>query len=120
MAVATAISVRNAGRRQFQALFSKLWTIKGTLDAGSLVDAAGESDTTTLTFAAVSGDNIALGDHVLSWAASVDVSGMTIVPYVSAAGVLTVRIQNESTATVDLASATWTFLVGRPDPQLFS
>jgi len=36
----------------------------------------------------------------------VDVSGLSITPYVSAADTVSIRFQNESTATVDLASTT--------------
>jgi hypothetical protein len=36
----------------------------------------------------------------------VDVSGISITPYVSAAGVVSIRFQNESGGALDLASTT--------------
>lgn len=90
--------------------FSKMWRVNGTLDAANLIDAAGTTDTFTLTG---TGADFALGDAVVAFSCSVDLAGLTVTPYVSATGVVSVRIQNESTGAVDLASATWKFLVGR-------
>lgn len=118
MAAATAITARGGFRRQWQSLFSRVWAIKCTLDIASNIDAAGTSDTVTFTVA-TGGKDIALGDIVLGFSASVDLAGMTVTAYISAANVLTVRVQNESAGTVDLASATWRFLVARPDPSAF-
>jgi hypothetical protein len=70
-----------------------------TLDPASLVDGAG----TTLTIAVT---GAALGDFALV-APPYDLQGITVTAYVSAAGTVSVRIQNESGGTVDLASGTW-------------
>lgn len=118
MAVATAITARGGFRRQFQSLFSRVWAVKCVLDAGSLADAAGESDTVTFTVA-TGGKDIALGDIVLGFSCSVDLAGMTVTSYVSAANVLTVRVQNEAAGVVDLVSATWRFVIVRPDTAAF-
>lgn len=69
-----------------------------TYDAASLVDAAGATTTVTVTGAAV-GD-FAQVSH------GVSVAGITVTPWVSAADTVSVRFQNESGGTLDLASGT--------------
>lgn len=108
MAAATAVTVNAPGKAQFASLFDAIFTVSATLDAGSLADGAGESDTVAVP-------GVALGDMVLGISLNVDVVGMTITGYVSAADVVTIRIQNESGAgPVDLASKTLKVIVGRP------
>lgn len=106
MAAATSVSVERGGK-QLRGLFSEFFVTKATLDAGSLIDAAGETDTIAVP-------GVALGDMVLGISFGVDLAGVTVTGYVSAANVVTLRIQNESAATVDLASTTIKVLVGRP------
>lgn len=110
MAAATSVSAVSVGSYVGDH-FSKMWRVNGTLDQVSLIDAAGATDTFTISTGA--GSDIALGDAIVGWSCSIDLSGMTVTPYVSAAGVISVRTQNESTGTLDLASATFKFLVGR-------
>lgn len=69
-----------------------------TLDVASLVDGAGATSTVTVTGAA-------LGDFVLV-SLGVDLAGITVTGYVSAADTVSVRVQNESGGTLDLASTT--------------
>lgn len=69
-----------------------------TWDAGSLVDGAGESKDVTVTGAA-------LGDFAIA-SLGVDTVDMVVSASVTAANTVTVRIQNESGSTVDLASTT--------------
>ena len=69
-----------------------------TVDVGSLVDGAGETETITVPGAA-------LGDACVA-SFAVDVQDMTVTCYVQAAGAVKVRVQNESTNTVNLASTT--------------
>lgn len=86
-----------------QALRSKsLGVLTGsvTYDAASLLDAAGATFNIPVT-----GAN--LGDFVVSVACSVDLQSITMTGYVSAADTVTVRLQNESAGTLDLASATF-------------
>lgn len=107
MAAATAVTV-NRGNRQFQGAFTEMFFVSATLDAGSLADGAGETDTIAVP-------GVLLGDIVLGASINVDVVGMTITGYVSASDVVSLRIQNESGAgPVDLASKTIKVLVGRP------
>lgn len=98
MATASAVTTRR-GTDQFRGLFSDTWSVKATLDAGSLVDGAGETDDVTVS-------GVALGDMVIGASLGVDLVGLTVTGYVSAANTVKFRIQNESGSTVDLASAT--------------
>lgn len=70
----------------------------GTFNPGSLDDGAGETTTLTVTGAA-------LGDFV-SVASAIDLQGITVTGWVSAANTVSVRFQNETGGTIDLASAT--------------
>lgn len=76
---------------------------KATLNPSSLIDAAGETLTITVTGAK-------LGDFALV-SAPYDLSGISVTAYVSAADTVAVRIQNESGGTLDLASGVWRALV---------
>ena len=106
MASATSVTVRQSNE-QFRGIFNETWVVKATLNAGSLADGAGETDDITVP-------GVALGDMVLGASLGVDLVGLTVTGYVSAANTVKFRIQNESTATVDLASATLKIVIGRP------
>jgi hypothetical protein len=101
-----------ANKFQFQGLFSHLFTHVGTLDVASLVDAAGATSSVTVP-------GVALGDMVLAFSFGVSLQGMTVTAYVSAADTVSIRVQNESAGTIDLASTTIRVLVGRPDAAVF-
>lgn len=105
MAAATAVSYER-GTAQFQGMFQEMWKVSCTLNAGSLADAAGESDTITVP-------GVALGDMVLGFSFGVDKAGVVCHGYVSAADTVTLRLQNESGGTVDLASTTVRLVVAR-------
>ena len=96
MAAATAITARR-GNDQFRGLFSDTWSVSATLDASSLIDGAGETNTIAVP-------GVLLGDIVLGVSMGVDLAGITVTPYVSAAGTVSIRFQNESGGTLDLAS----------------
>jgi hypothetical protein len=70
-----------------------------TFNAASLADGAGETTTVTVTGAA-------LGDFVTGVSLGVDLQGITVTAYVSAADTVSVRLQNESGGVLDLASTT--------------
>ena len=70
-----------------------------TWDPGSLGDGAGETKSITVTGAA-------LGDFVMV-SAPYDMEDVTVSGYVQAANTVEIRVQNESTSTVDLGSGTW-------------
>ena len=75
-----------------------LLTGSATYDAASLIDAAGVTTTVTVTGAA-------LGDFAMA-SLGVDAAGISVTAYVSAANTVSVRLQNESGGTLDLASTT--------------
>ena len=105
MAAATSVVVER-GTKQFQGMFSEMWKATGTLNADSLADGAGSSDTITVP-------GVALGDIVIGFSFGVSLAGITATAYVSAADTVTIRVQNESAGTVDLASTTVRVVVGR-------
>ena len=74
------------------------FTGSATYDPPSLVDGAGATTTVTCT-------GCALGDHAVA-SFSLDLQGITLTAWVSAANTVSVRFQNESGGTVDLASGT--------------
>lgn len=76
-----------------------------TKDWGSLADGAGASEDLTV-FGAVLGD-VCFASH------GVDVVDLLVTCDVTAAGVATVRVQNETTGAVDLASTTLRVIVLR-------
>lgn len=93
--------------RQFQDVFPSVVVHRETgVNLASLADGAGSSTTITV-------NGVALGDVVLGVAFGVDLSGMTVTAYVSAANTVTVRAQNESAGAVDLASTTVTLVVAK-------
>lgn len=105
MAAATAVTARR-GNDQFRGLFSDTWSVSATLDAASLIDAAGETNTIAVP-------GVALGDLVISLSMGVDLSGLIVTPYVSAANSVSIRFQNESGTTVNLASTTVRCVIAR-------
>jgi riboflavin synthase alpha subunit len=105
MATATAVTTRR-GNDQFRGIFSDTWVVRATLDAGSLVNGAGETDDVTVA-------GVALGDMVIGASLGVDLVGLTVTGYVSAANTVKFRIQNESEATVNLDSATLRIVIAR-------
>jgi hypothetical protein len=106
MASATAV-VSRRGTDQFRGLFSDTWAVTCTLNAGSLADGAGETDDVTVP-------GVALGDMVIGASLAVDLVGLTVTGYVSAANTVKFRIQNESgSGPVDLASATMDIVIVR-------
>lgn len=107
MANATAVTVKR-GREQFQGLFSDMWAVKATMDIGDLADGAGETNTIAVP-------GVALGDMVVVQPTfGVTTAGFTITAWVSAANVVSVRVQNESGSQTNPASTTVRVLVGRP------
>ncbi len=70
-----------------------------TFNPASLVDGAGETTTITVTDAE-------LGDFALA-SAPYDLQGITVTAYVSASNTVAIRLQNETTSTINLASGTW-------------
>lgn len=107
MANATSVTSLQ-GKQQFQGIFNEMWAVKATIDADTLGDGAGDSDTIAVP-------GVTLGDIVMGVSLGVDVSGMIVSAYVSAANVVTVRFQNESGGSVDLGETTIKLVVARPN-----
>jgi len=105
MANATSVVVR-AGNDQFRGLYTDTFLVRATLDADTLADGAGDIDTVAVP-------GVVLGDMVLSASLAVDVAGLIVTAYVSAANVVSIRFQNETGAEVNLASATLRLVVVR-------
>ena len=105
MANATSVTVR-AGNDQFRGLYSDTFLVRASLNADSLDDGAGDTDTVAVP-------GVALGDMVLSASLAVDVAGLIVTAYVSAANVVSIRFQNETGGTVDLAAATLRLVIVR-------
>ena len=82
------------------ALLAGLTGVSGTAtyDPGNLADGQGVTTTVTVTGAA-------LGDFVEA-SFSLDLQGITMTAWVSAANTVSVRFQNETGAPIDLASGT--------------
>ena len=105
MANATSVTVR-AGNDQFRGLYTNTWLVRATLDADDLSDGAGDTDTVTVP-------GVALGDMVLSASLAVDVAGLIVTAYVSAANTVSIRFQNETGGSVNLASSVLRLVVVR-------
>lgn len=100
-------------RTLFNAILADLAAVRGsvsgiltgsaTFDAGSLADGVGETTTVTVTGAA-------LGDFAVV-SLGVSTQGITVTANVTAANTVTVRLQNETTGVIDLASTTLRALV---------
>ena len=101
-------TVKRGELRQFQGAFSDTWAIKDTFNFGSIAD--GNEEVTGVT---VSG--VALGDMVLGVASSVDVADLDLTANVTAANTVTVVVLNNTGGAIDLATAEYTALVGRPN-----
>jgi hypothetical protein len=105
MANATSVTVR-AGNDQFRGLYTNTFLVRATLDADTLADGAGDTDTVAVP-------GVALGDMVLSASLAVDVAGLIVTAYVSAANTVSIRFQNETGAEVNLASSVLRLVVVR-------
>jgi hypothetical protein len=107
MANATAVKVVKNGREQFQSVFDSVFQVRATMDIGDLADGAGESNTVAVP-------GVKLGDMVVGMSFGVTLAGFTVTAYVSAADVVTVRVQNESGTQTNPASTTIKLVIGRP------
>lgn len=88
---------------ELRTVLGGILTGSAVYDAASLVDGAGATTTITVTGAGQ-------GDFVVV-SHSLDLQGITVTGYVSATNTVSVRFQNESGGTIDLASGTIRALV---------
>lgn len=89
--------------KSYRGVFSKTIKATATVDPASLADAAGAT-------VGVSVPGAKLGDFVRV-AAPYSLQGITVTAYVASADNVSIRVQNESGGTIDLASGTWNILV---------
>ena len=98
------------GVKQFQGAFGELWRVTSTVDFGNAATGSG-------TFASVdiAVPNVALGDIVMGVSLSIDTIDTVIAGAVTAAGVVTLTVLNNTAGAVDHASCTANFVVARPN-----
>jgi hypothetical protein len=77
-----------------------------SLNGSTVWDPASLADGVGVTSSAIAVTGAAFGDFVLV-AAPYDLQGILCTGYVSSAGNVKIRLQNETTGTIDLASGTW-------------
>lgn len=94
--ITTSTTDYTMGNRGFDAM--QVYNGSATYDPASLADGAGATTTVTVTGAA-------LGDFAEA-SFSLDLQGITLTAWVSAANTVSVRFQNESGGILDLASGT--------------
>lgn len=111
---------RDFGNMQFQSLFDKIFTVRGTVDVTSLADGVGANEDVTVTGVklGVAGSN-KLTDMVIARSFGVSVAGITITADVIADNTVRLRFQNESGGTLDLASTNFALVIGRPSANLW-
>jgi hypothetical protein len=93
-------------RRLFAAQRSSFLFGSATIDQASLATGAGAAGGATITVTGA-----VLGDMVVGVSAGVDLAGLQVSAYVSAANTVTLRLRNDTGGAVDLASTTWRVVV---------
>lgn len=94
-------------RSQFQGLFSEMWLCTGVKNYSSVAAGAEALDNFTVP-------GLQQGDMVLGWSADIAIDTDIIVFVQVDNGLIRVMITNVGSGSVDLANATWKFLIGRP------
>jgi len=104
-----SVDVKLDGASGFRGIYDKVFIVTGVKNFPSTAAGSTSSDTITIP-------GLALGDHVISWGADINANAnLTWSFNVTAVDTLTVRITNtHGSNPVDLASATLTFVIGRP------
>ncbi len=99
------------GPSSFHGVFGEMWLATATINPASVAAEASGTDTVTVP-------GVKLGDHVISWAPGVTIDSNLIVQvWVSANDTVTVMYSNSNAAAgaaIDVASSSWSFLIGRP------
>jgi hypothetical protein len=98
------------GTKQLQGVFKELWAV--TLTGLDFANAATGSGTFTSIDVAVPG--VALGDMLIGVSVGVDTIDALIYGAVTATGVVTLTLLNNTAGAVDLAATSGKLLVGRP------
>ena len=97
------------GKQQLQGIFNEMWAVTETVNFANAATGSG-------TFASVdvTVPNVALGDIVIGVSMGVDTVDGVVQGAVTAANVVTLTLLNNSAGSIDLASTTCKFVVGRP------
>ncbi len=101
-------TVKRGELRQFQGAFSDTWAIKDTFNFGSVAD--GNEEATAIT---VSG--VGVGDMVLGVATSSSAQDLNLIAQVTGSDTIEFQVENNTGGAIDLATATYTCFVGRPN-----
>jgi hypothetical protein len=104
---ASSVTVRR-DKQQFQGMFTEMWTAKGTINFGSVADGDEAVDTIAVP-------GVALGDIVLGVSAVLDIADLGLTAAVTGANEVTVQVWNNTGGAIDLASAVFKVVVGRPN-----
>lgn len=104
---ASSVSV-NRGKQQFQGMFTEMWTAKGTVDFAEIADGDEAVDTIAVP-------GVALGDMVIAVSCSIDVADLNLTAAVTAANEVTVQLNNNTGGAINLGSAVFRVVVGRPN-----
>lgn len=99
-------------RNQYQGLYTQDITLKASVTIPSVATAAGTSVTVTVNGAAI-------GDHV-QVIPQVNIAGLGLSAYVSAANTVTIVARNDSGSTVNLGAQTFFIRVSRPNSGLYT
>lgn len=96
-------------KQQLPGVFSEMWLVTETVNFANAATGSG-------TFASVdvTVPNVAIGDIVTGVSMGVDTVDGVVAGAVTAAGVVTLTLLNNSAGAIDLASTTCKFIVGRP------
>lgn len=111
---------RDYGNMQFQGLFDKIFTVRGTVDVTSLADGAGANEDITVTGVKLgSASANKLTDMVIGRSFGLSVAGITVTADVIADNSVRLRFQNESGGLLDLVSTNFALVIGRPSANLW-
>jgi hypothetical protein len=101
-------------KAQFGGLFNELIAYTGALDLGNAATGSGTFTSTDITV-----PGVALGDMVITSSIAIDTVDAAVVAAVTAANTVTVTLLNNTSGAVNLASATFRCLIGKPNDQYF-
>lgn len=96
------------GKQQFQGVFNEMWTVKETLNLAAAADSG-------FAAADVTVPGVRKGDMVLGVTVNVDITDGVLSASVPTADTVTIVLTNDSGSEINLATADYKILVGRPD-----
>lgn len=103
-----ATKVQRGQHRQFQNAFTDTWTVSDSFNFGSVSD--GNEEVTAVT---VSGVN--LGDMVLGVSTNSSALDTNLIASITGVDTVEFMIENNTGGAIDLATATYSCFIGRPN-----